>query len=109
MLSLTVFEYYGGNPDLGISSYTATPVTASRTTTTSPDSVGFPLPTNSDQGESQLPDGDDCLASCTHSIAGVFAVELFEPSIVTPVASENLRDWLPDPHPASFYRPPRAV
>lgn len=110
LLNLTVFEYYGGNPDLGIRSYTEIAAIVSHPAATQSDSVQCALPSNSDQDESQLPpDGDDCLASCTHSIPGAFAIEPLLPVIVTAIASETSRDLLPDPHPASFYRPPRAV
>ncbi len=108
--NLTVLEYFGGNPDLGILSYTqvAEPTITAETASFQNSSDRSRSSERENDSNDQL-DGDDCLATCTHCILAVISMESDLIIHDEQVINQSTRHIHPDPHPTSFYRPPRTA
>ena len=108
--NLTVLEYFGGNPDLGIPSYTKVAATTSSAEIASVQNATNISQSSRQDSESYIrPDGDDCLAACTHCILAVVSIESRSIIIEEQVVNQRTKHLQPDPHPTSFYRPPRTA
>lgn len=107
--NLTVLEYFGGNPDLGIISYTQIATTISTEVVSVQNASNNSQSSRQDNESGIQLDGDDCLASCTHCILGVVPIEIRQPVLEEHFVNQITRHLYPKPHPTSFYRPPRTV
>ena len=108
--NLTVLEYFGGNPELGIVSFRQVSEKSQTTTSSSPHSFADDSQSSRQGNNSDIElDGDDCLATCTHSIVGFPVIENRHPIMELQVSSTTVKHVVPDPHLTSFYRPPRTA
>lgn len=108
--NLTVLEYFGGNPELGIVSYRQVSKISKTADLPSPLIFADDSRSSRQGNKSDIdPDADDCLATCTHSILGLPVIENPCPLPDLQVSWTTVKHVVPDPHPTSFYRPPRSA
>lgn len=106
---VTVLEYFCGNPDLGIVSYTQAVAKASMKSKADK-RVFIQSPTDSSKHDSESntePDGDDCFCCCSHALQSVFIVENRLPVIEEQIQNSFTRKMQSNPHLTLSYRPPR--
>ena len=108
--NLTVLEYFGGNPELGIVSFRQVSEQSKTVDSSLPLSFAGNSQSSRQSNTSDIElDGDDCLASCTHSIFASPVIGNGHPVPALRVSFTNIKHVVPDPHLTSFYRPPRTA
>lgn len=109
--NVTVLEYYGGNPELGIVSYRQ--VVLDRDDRGSIDehstSILISSPRSGDSDSEVPDDGDDCFVTCSHTFQAASCLETQLNDVVVSQRDPNflVRQIESDWHRPLFYRPPR--
>lgn len=100
----TILEFYGGNPDLGIASYTQV---VSRTADKETLNRGSTDPMDREAGSCD--DGDDCFVTCSHAFqaASCVVAEIRSIPLVKSDPNFSLKNLRSDWHRPLLYRPPR--
>ena len=106
---VSVLEYFCGNPELGIVSYSQVVKKVSAkskdfkcdTVKSSPE-----FPKQDDDSDIQL-DGDDCFCCCSFALQNFFVIIYRLPHIEKHLQNSYIRAMQSNPHLSLNYRPPR--